>query len=101
MPFGPVNPIDKSHGQYEYNYNHSRKPLCYVSYGHIARGPGQLSGNKNRCVVNHVSLREHGNHSIGQYLSIHKDSFSKPPANRRVEKAVLVDRSQMMKFKAS
>ncbi|GBM69846.1 hypothetical protein AVEN_198549-1 [Araneus ventricosus] len=35
-----------------------KKPLCSVSYGHIARGPGQLNGSKDRCEVNHVSLRE-------------------------------------------
>ncbi|GBM49197.1 hypothetical protein AVEN_103809-2-1, partial [Araneus ventricosus] len=38
--------------------------------------------------------------SIGLYLSIHKDSFSNPPTNRRLEEAVVVDRPEMMKFKA-
>ncbi|GBM12099.1 hypothetical protein AVEN_245493-1 [Araneus ventricosus] len=42
-----------------------------------------------------------GNQSIGQYLSIHKDSFSDPPTNRRLEEAVVVDWPKMMKFKAS
>ncbi|GBO37087.1 hypothetical protein AVEN_176223-2-1, partial [Araneus ventricosus] len=41
------------------------------------------------------------NQSIGQYLSVHKDSFSTPPTNRRFEEAVVVDWSKMMKFKAS
>ncbi|GBN41842.1 hypothetical protein AVEN_196065-1 [Araneus ventricosus] len=42
-----------------------------------------------------------GNQSIGQYLSVHKDSFSNPPTNRRLEEAVVVDWPKMMKFKAS
>ncbi|GBM02857.1 hypothetical protein AVEN_52034-1 [Araneus ventricosus] len=42
-----------------------------------------------------------GNQSIGQYLSIHKDSFSHPPTNRRLEEAVVLDWSKVMKFKAS
>ncbi|GBM63493.1 hypothetical protein AVEN_87333-1 [Araneus ventricosus] len=40
------------------------------------------------------------NQSIGQYLSVHKDSFSNPPTNRRLEEAVVGDRPKMMKFKA-
>ncbi|GBM65056.1 hypothetical protein AVEN_222460-1, partial [Araneus ventricosus] len=36
-----------------------------------------------------------------QYLSVHKDSFSYPPTNRRLEEAVVVDLPKMMKFKAS
>ncbi|GBL67263.1 hypothetical protein AVEN_201904-1, partial [Araneus ventricosus] len=31
------------------------------------------------------------NQSIGQYLSVHKDSFSNPPDNRRLEEVVVVD----------
>ncbi|GBM76972.1 hypothetical protein AVEN_161455-1, partial [Araneus ventricosus] len=31
------------------------------------------------------------NQSIGQYLSVHKDSFRNPPTNRRLEDAVVVD----------
>ncbi|GBL90562.1 hypothetical protein AVEN_138071-1, partial [Araneus ventricosus] len=42
-----------------------------------------------------------GNQSIGHYLSVHKDSFSKSPTNRRLEEAVVGDRSKMVKFKAS
>ncbi|GBM96762.1 hypothetical protein AVEN_51745-1 [Araneus ventricosus] len=42
-----------------------------------------------------------GNQSIDQYLSVHKDSFSNPPTNRRIEEGVIVDCSKMMKFKAS
>ncbi|GBN20717.1 hypothetical protein AVEN_125103-1 [Araneus ventricosus] len=42
-----------------------------------------------------------GNQSIGQYLSVHKDSSNNPPTNRRLEEAVVVDWSKMMKFKAS
>ncbi|GBO41664.1 hypothetical protein AVEN_14700-1 [Araneus ventricosus] len=41
-----------------------------------------------------------GNQSIGQYFSIHKDSFSHPPINRRLEAAVVGDWPKMMKFKA-
>ncbi|GBN95572.1 hypothetical protein AVEN_125611-1 [Araneus ventricosus] len=40
------------------------------------------------------------NHSIGQYLSVHKDSFSNPPTNRRLEEAVVGDWPKRMKFKA-
>ncbi|GBM97249.1 hypothetical protein AVEN_254933-1 [Araneus ventricosus] len=42
-----------------------------------------------------------GNQSIGQYLSVHKDSFSHPPTNRRLEEAVVGDWPKMMKFKSS
>ncbi|GBN09914.1 hypothetical protein AVEN_75780-1 [Araneus ventricosus] len=59
MLFGPVNPIDNPYGQFVCNYTHPRKPLCSVSYRHNARGSGQLNGRKDRCEVNHVSLREH------------------------------------------
>ncbi|GBM02185.1 hypothetical protein AVEN_190604-1 [Araneus ventricosus] len=41
------------------------------------------------------------NQSIGQYLSVHKDSFSNPPTNRGVEEAIVVDWPKMMEFKAS
>ncbi|GBM67145.1 hypothetical protein AVEN_195006-1 [Araneus ventricosus] len=41
-----------------------------------------------------------GSQSIGQYLSLHKDSFSNPPTNRRLEEAVVVDWPKMMAFKA-
>ncbi|GBN51973.1 hypothetical protein AVEN_258162-1 [Araneus ventricosus] len=41
-----------------------------------------------------------GNQSICQYLSVHKDSFSNPPTNRRLEEAVVCDWPKMMKFKA-
>ncbi|GBL98947.1 hypothetical protein AVEN_227471-1 [Araneus ventricosus] len=41
------------------------------------------------------------NQSIGQYLSVHKDSFSNPPTNRRLEEAVVVDWPKMMRFKPS
>ncbi|GBL92418.1 hypothetical protein AVEN_174709-1 [Araneus ventricosus] len=40
------------------------------------------------------------NQSIGQYLSAHKDSFSNPPTNRRLEEVVVGDWPKMMKFKA-
>ncbi|GBL99873.1 hypothetical protein AVEN_162864-1 [Araneus ventricosus] len=40
-----------------------------------------------------------GNQSIGQYLSVHKDSFSNPQANRRLEEAVVADWPKMMKSK--
>ncbi|GBM37242.1 hypothetical protein AVEN_15800-1 [Araneus ventricosus] len=39
--------------------------------------------------------------STGQYLSVHKDSFSYPATNRRLEEAVVVDWPELMKFKAS
>ncbi|GBO45225.1 hypothetical protein AVEN_233146-1, partial [Araneus ventricosus] len=52
MTFGLVNAIDTPYGQYAYNYSHPRKPLCSVSYEHIARGSGQLNGSKDRCEVN-------------------------------------------------
>ncbi|GBL71156.1 hypothetical protein AVEN_116739-1 [Araneus ventricosus] len=42
-----------------------------------------------------------GNQSIGQYLSLHKDSFSNPPTDRRLEEAVVGDWPKMMEFKAS
>ncbi|GBM38738.1 hypothetical protein AVEN_252925-1 [Araneus ventricosus] len=42
-----------------------------------------------------------GNQSIGPYLSVYKGSFNNPPTNRRLEEAVVVDWSKMMKFKAS
>ncbi|GBM12718.1 hypothetical protein AVEN_228512-1 [Araneus ventricosus] len=45
--------------------------------------------------------RSGGNQSIGQYLSVHKDSFSNPPTNGHLEEAVVVDWPKMMKFKAS
>ncbi|GBM46682.1 hypothetical protein AVEN_137396-1, partial [Araneus ventricosus] len=41
------------------------------------------------------------NQSIDRYLSVHKDPFSNPSTNRRLEEAVVVDWSKMMKFKAS
>ncbi|GBL92042.1 hypothetical protein AVEN_102594-1 [Araneus ventricosus] len=41
------------------------------------------------------------NQSIGQYLSVHKDSFSNPPFNGRLEEVVVVDWHKMMKFKTS
>ncbi|GBL57149.1 hypothetical protein AVEN_31511-1 [Araneus ventricosus] len=37
------------------------------------------------------------NPSIGQYLSVHKDSFSYPPSNRRLEEAVVVEWSLILK----
>ncbi|GBN69073.1 hypothetical protein AVEN_267555-1, partial [Araneus ventricosus] len=64
MPIGPVNPIDTPYGQFVYNYTHPRKPLCCVSFGHIVRGSEQLNRSKNRCEVNHVSLREHDTHFL-------------------------------------
>ncbi|GBL88920.1 hypothetical protein AVEN_159012-1 [Araneus ventricosus] len=42
-----------------------------------------------------------GNQSIGQYLSVHKDSFSNTPTNRRFEEAIVVDRPKLMEFKVS
>ncbi|GBL88344.1 hypothetical protein AVEN_103008-1 [Araneus ventricosus] len=42
-----------------------------------------------------------GNQSIGQYLPVHKDFFSHPPTNRRLEEEVVVDWPKMMKFEAS
>ncbi|GBO13146.1 hypothetical protein AVEN_90963-1 [Araneus ventricosus] len=47
-----------------------------------------------------ISIVFAGNQSIGQYLSVHKDSFSNPPNNRRLEEAVVGDWPKMMKFKA-
>ncbi|GBL78957.1 hypothetical protein AVEN_48924-1 [Araneus ventricosus] len=43
---------------------------------------------------------EFGNQSIDQYLSVHKDSFSNPTTNRRLEEAVVGDWLKMFKFKA-
>ncbi|GBN31785.1 hypothetical protein AVEN_61649-1 [Araneus ventricosus] len=60
MPFGPLNPIDTTYGQFVDNYTHPRKSLYSVPSGPIARGSGQFNGNKDRCEVNHDSLREHG-----------------------------------------
>ncbi|GBO23303.1 hypothetical protein AVEN_221468-1, partial [Araneus ventricosus] len=45
--------------------------------------------------------RTAGNQSIGQFLSVRQDFFSNPPTNRRLEEAVVVDWSKMMKFKSS
>ncbi|GBN84380.1 hypothetical protein AVEN_271818-1 [Araneus ventricosus] len=42
-----------------------------------------------------------GNQSIGQYLFVHKDTFSNPPTNKRLEEAIVVDWPKVMKFKAS
>ncbi|GBM12376.1 hypothetical protein AVEN_211562-1 [Araneus ventricosus] len=64
MPFGLVNPIDSPYGQFVFNYAHPRKPLYSVAFGPIARGSGRLNGSKDRCEVNHVSLREHGLHFL-------------------------------------
>ncbi|GBM46127.1 hypothetical protein AVEN_139334-1 [Araneus ventricosus] len=47
-----------------------------------------------------ISIVFAGNQSIGQYLTVHKDSFSNPPTNRRLEEAVVGDWPKMMKFKA-
>ncbi|GBN40052.1 hypothetical protein AVEN_87748-1 [Araneus ventricosus] len=47
-----------------------------------------------------ISIVFAGNQSIGQYLSVHKDSFSNPPTNRRLEEVVDGDWPKMMKFKA-
>ncbi|GBO02433.1 hypothetical protein AVEN_16330-1 [Araneus ventricosus] len=43
-----------------YNCTHPRKPLSSVAFGRIVRGSGQLNGSKDRCEVNHVSMRKHG-----------------------------------------
>ncbi|GBN16255.1 hypothetical protein AVEN_80154-1 [Araneus ventricosus] len=43
MSIGPVNSIDSPYDQFVYNYTHSRKPLCSVAFGNIAREPGQLN----------------------------------------------------------
>ncbi|GBM75102.1 hypothetical protein AVEN_47248-1, partial [Araneus ventricosus] len=40
------------------------------------------------------------NQSIDHYLSVHKDTFSNPPTNRRLEEEVVGDWPMMMKFKA-
>ncbi|GBO35586.1 hypothetical protein AVEN_52953-1 [Araneus ventricosus] len=64
MPFFPVNPVDSPYGKFVFNYTHPRKPLCFAAFGHNARGSGQLNGSNDRCEVNHVSLREHGLHSL-------------------------------------
>ncbi|GBN11053.1 hypothetical protein AVEN_22841-1 [Araneus ventricosus] len=64
MSFGPVNPIDSPYGQFLCDYTHPRKPLCFVAFGHIARGSGQLNGTKDRCEVNLVSLWEHDMHFL-------------------------------------
>ncbi|GBM73289.1 hypothetical protein AVEN_74771-1 [Araneus ventricosus] len=41
-----------------------------------------------------------GNQSIGQYLSVDKDSFSNPPTKRLLGEAVVGDWPKMMKFNA-
>ncbi|GBM25979.1 hypothetical protein AVEN_223114-1 [Araneus ventricosus] len=64
MPFGPVKPIDSPYGQFVFNYTHPRKPLCSVAFGPIARGSGRLNGSKDRCEVDHVSLREYRMHFL-------------------------------------
>ncbi|GBM88669.1 hypothetical protein AVEN_10505-1 [Araneus ventricosus] len=40
------------------------------------------------------------NQSIGQYLSVHKNSLSNPSTNRSLQEAVVGDWPKMMKFKA-
>ncbi|GBO15120.1 Retrovirus-related Pol polyprotein from transposon TNT 1-94 [Araneus ventricosus] len=52
-------------------------------------------------VLSTVKFKRPGNQAFGQYLSVHKDSLSKPPTNRRLEEADVVDWPKMMKFKAS
>ncbi|GBO36007.1 hypothetical protein AVEN_87639-1 [Araneus ventricosus] len=47
-----------------------------------------------------ISIDFARNQSIRQYLSVHKDSFSNLPTNRRLEEAVVGDWPKMMKFKA-
>ncbi|GBM33261.1 hypothetical protein AVEN_101608-1 [Araneus ventricosus] len=56
--------------------------------------------NRRRLQRNFLLVLFLGNQSIGQYLSVHKDSFSNPPTNRRLEEAVVGDWPTMMKFKA-
>nr|GBM86686.1 hypothetical protein AVEN_196165-1 [Araneus ventricosus] len=67
-----------------------------------------LSGCRCRCMQaaclatgRPLLIRDGGNQSIGQYLSVHKDSFSNLPTNRGLEEVVVVDWPEMMKFNAS
>ncbi|GBM98664.1 hypothetical protein AVEN_214676-1 [Araneus ventricosus] len=39
-----------------------------------------------------------GNQSIGQYLSVHEESFSNPPTNRRLEEAVAGEDDEIQSF---
>ncbi|GBM50905.1 hypothetical protein AVEN_54340-1 [Araneus ventricosus] len=66
-----------------------------VLYGCIARTVRDKASDRN------LHMCATGNPSIGQYSSVHKDSFSNPPTNRRLEEAVVVNWPRMMKFKAS
>ncbi|GBN68560.1 hypothetical protein AVEN_114854-1 [Araneus ventricosus] len=60
------------------------------------RLPTQVSSSSSdRC------SKWRGNPSIGQNLSVHKDSFTQPPTNRRLEETPVVDWPEMMKSKAS
>ncbi|GBO20744.1 hypothetical protein AVEN_84296-1 [Araneus ventricosus] len=57
--------------------------------------------NRRRLETNFfISIVFARNQSIGQYLSVHKDSYSNPPTNRRLEEAVVGDWPKKMKFKA-
>ncbi|GBN58978.1 hypothetical protein AVEN_37103-1, partial [Araneus ventricosus] len=53
------------------------------------------------CILFKKTKKVIRNQSIGQFLSVHKDSFSNTPTNRRLEEAVAVDWPKMMKFKDS
>ncbi|GBN08822.1 hypothetical protein AVEN_267209-1 [Araneus ventricosus] len=59
----------------------------------LIRESTPLIGNN---IIHHANLSDatelptKGNQSIGQYLSVHKDSFSNPPTNRRLEEAIVV-----------
>ncbi|GBM24149.1 hypothetical protein AVEN_167552-1 [Araneus ventricosus] len=55
----------------------------------------------NYCWTLKMDIPQDRNQSIGQCLSVHKDSFSNPPTNRWLQEAVVVHWSKMMKFKAS
>ncbi|GBN96755.1 hypothetical protein AVEN_74863-1 [Araneus ventricosus] len=59
------------------------------------------TGNRRRLQTKFfISIAFVGNQSIEQYFSIHKDSFSNPPTNRRLEEAVVGEWLKVMKFKA-
>ncbi|GBM08079.1 hypothetical protein AVEN_122993-1 [Araneus ventricosus] len=68
----------------------------------IVHGKEGMYGNLSRYNCTAIEKNKGtGNQFIGQYLSVHKDSFSNLPTNRRLEEAAVVDRPKMMKFKAS
>ncbi|GBM56490.1 hypothetical protein AVEN_110509-1 [Araneus ventricosus] len=80
--------------------NGGMSPSSDTSFGRVRAVAGdgyEDSGLSTRAVAAVViqfypdATAGRGNQSIGQYLPIHKDSFSNPTTNRCLEEAVVVD----------